>query len=75
MSEPVSLAAPSASCGLSNSELEELLRHLEKAQDDAIAYNLRCIEKDRLISFYKSKFIQISEKLQRLTILMIDQKT
>ena len=73
MSESVSLAAPSASAGLSSSELEELFRHLEKAQDDAISYHRRCIEKDRLISLYKSKFLQLSEQFQRLTSLTVDQ--
>lgn len=73
MSESASLATPSASAGLSSSELEELLRHLEKAQDDAIAYHRRCLEKDKLISFYKSKFLRLSEQFQCLTSLAIDQ--
>ena len=73
MSESVSWSTPSDICGLSSAELEELLRHLEKAQDDAIAYHRRCIEKDRLIFLYKSKFLQLSEQFQRLTSLTIDQ--
>ena len=73
MSESVSWATSSDSCGLSSAELEELLRHLEKVQDDVIAYHRQCMEKDRLISCYKSQFNQLSAQFQHLTGLTIDK--